>query len=137
TQPRLSKSQAQKLCDAMLRRAGQARKNPARFYEFVLREETTRARLKTVAHQELVFKFVMHYPRCVVRMPVGFSKTYMMAALSLWLLGEENTTRGAIISATQGQAQKPLALVRDYIEESAELKLVYPKLTRSSRSSDP
>lgn len=135
-QPQLSKEQAQKLCEAMLRRAGQARKNPARFYEFVIREETTRTRVKTLPHQELVFKFVQHYPRCVLRMPPGFSKTYMMAALSMWLIGNDNTTRGAIISAAQGQAQKPLGMVRDYITDSAELKLVFPKLHRSSRSSD-
>lgn len=134
--PVVTKDRTKAIADAVLKRAGQARKNPARFFEFVVREETTRARVKTRAHQELVYRFVMHYDKCVLRMPIGFSKTYLMAALSMWLLGNDPTTRGAIVSSSLGQAQKPLAMVRDYIEDSKPLKLCFPKLRRSSRKAD-
>ena len=127
----------EELAQALLRRIGRARKNPARFFEFAVKEETSRQRIKTLPHQELIFKFVMHYPKCVVRMPVGFSKTYTMAALSMFLLGQDPTVRGAIVSATQGQAKKPLAMVKDHIESSPELKAVFPGLRPSRRSSDP
>lgn len=133
---KLRPEEAKVVARAVLRMAGQARRNPARFYDLVVREETSRARLATLPHQELVFKFVLHFERCVIRMPVGFSKTYLMAALSMWLMGLDPTLRGAIVSASQGQAQKPLAMVRDYIEDSKELQLVFPNLKRSSRRSD-
>lgn len=134
---RYTTQQASLVVDALLKRAGQARLNSARFFEFVMREETSRERIKLAAHQALVFKFIQHYPRCVLRMPPGFSKTYILAAEGMHQIGKDPTARGAVVSSSQGQAMKPLAMVRDYIETSRELRLVFPKLTRSSRASDP
>lgn len=125
------------LVRAQLRLTTQARQNPAAFYEYVMREEVSKARIRTLPFQRLLFDFVMTFDKCVVRLPVGGSKTYTMAALTLFLLGENPTARGAVVSSTQGQAMKPLALVRDYIEQSAELHAVYPKLIKSQRESDP
>jgi hypothetical protein len=116
---------------------GKARQNPRSFFSFVIREETTQARVKCLPHQEVVYKFVEHFDRCVIRMPVGFSKTYTMAALSMFLIGNDVTTRGAIISASAGQAQKPVAMCRDYIEHNPELRAVFPKLRPSPREGDP
>ncbi len=121
----------------LLRRAGRARTNPREFFSFVIREEKTQQRVACLPHQAVIFRFVEHFDRCVLRLPVGFSKTYTMAALSLFLLGRDCTTRGAIISASSTQAQKPVGLVRDYIEHSPELKLVFPELAPSDRGSDP
>lgn len=118
------------------RAAGRARTNPRDFFSFVIREETTRERVQCLPHQRLGFRFVEHFNRCVIRWPVGFSKTYTMAALSMFLLGRNNTTRGAVISASQTQAQKPVAMVRDYIETSQELRLVFPHLRPSTREGD-
>lgn len=121
----------------LLNDAGAARKNSRKFFSFVVREETTQTRVKCLPFQNVVYKFVDHFDRCVIRMPVGFSKTFTMASLSLFLLGQNNTTRGAVISASQAQAQKPVAMVRDYIDTSHELKLVFPKLRPSTREGDP
>ena len=121
----------------LLKRATLAAKSPIEFFSLVVREETTQTRVECLPFQRLVYKFVQHFDRCVIRMPVGFSKTYTMAALSMWLLGNDCTTRGAIISASQSQAQKPLAMVRNYIEHNPELKLVFPKLRKSTRDGDP
>ncbi len=101
-----------------------------------MREETTRESLLTLAHQRVIFDFVMRYARCVIRCPVGSSKTYTMTALGLYLLGQDQTQRGAIVSATQLQAQKPVGMVRDYIESSVELRGVYPTLRPSVRPQD-
>lgn len=132
-----TRSDPKELARRVLKAAGAARVDPARFFSFVIKEETSRAPVVTLPFQRVVLKFVKHYPKCVIRMPVGFSKTYLMAALSMYLLGHDPTVRGAIISASQGQAQKPLAMVRDYIESSPELRLVFPNLLRSPRNSDP
>jgi len=114
-----------------------ARQDPIRYFEFVFREETTRARIKTLPHQRVALKFALAYPRFVLRMPIGFSKTYLMAALTSYKLGIDVTTRGALISATQPQAEKPLRMVRDYVERSPELHMVFPALRPSTRPGDP
>jgi hypothetical protein len=123
--------------DKVLRLAKQARRNSRDFFSFVVREETSRERIECLPFQRVVFKFVEHFDRCVIRLPVGFSKSYMMAGLSMYLLGKNATTRGVIISASQGQAQKPLSMVSDYIESSPELRLVYPELQQSPDIKDP
>jgi hypothetical protein len=118
--------------------AKEARLSPASFFNFVAQEETTKAPLVTRPHQQVFFDFVAHpaHRKCVVFMPPGASKTFCSGILTLFLLGHEPTERGAIVSATQGQAAKPLAMVRDYIETNNNLKLVFPALRKSERSSD-
>lgn len=63
--------------------------------------------------------------------------SWSLAVLTLFMLGKSPTTRGAIVSATEGQASKVVGMVRDYIESSLELRLVFPNLRRSSRRGDP
>ena len=132
-----SREDVELLTRAIARKAAASRRDLAQMFEFVFREETTRAPLRTMPHQRLVFQFVRHYPYCVVRMPVNFSKTYCMAADGLHGLGSNPTQRGAVISAAEAQAAKPLLAVKSYIEESQELRLVFPKLRPSLRDSEP
>lgn len=106
------------------------------FFDFVMRQEHTGAEVACAPHQRVLFSFVEAHPMCVVRMPVGTSKTTSMAALTLHFLGRDLTSRGALVSATQGQAMKPLSMVRDYIESSQPLRMVFPKLRRSPRKTD-
>lgn len=133
-------SDDQRLLRAVLGRAERARRDPARFFEFALREEKTQARITTAAHQRVLFSFVQAFPRCVIRMPAGSSKTFCMAALTLWLLGLDPTERGAIISASEGQAAKPFSMVQDYLEDEhrayPELHLTFPTLRPSPRQKD-
>lgn len=135
------RTREQRLVEGVLNRARIARYDSIAFFNFVMREEKTRARLVAAAHQRLFFEFVQAYPRVVVRAPVGSSKTFCTATLSMHLLGNDPTERGAIISATQGQAAKPLSMVGDYIENEdgsyPELKLVFPELRPSHRQKDP
>lgn len=132
-----SPAYAAALVNAQMRKIAKARQDKVAFFEYVIREETSRERVVCLPHQRLVLQFVQHYPQSVLRMPVGASKTYLMSALTMDRLGEDPTSRGAIVSGTTGQAQKPLAMVRDYIERSAELRAVYPRLQQSSRDGDP
>ncbi len=121
----------------MLRKAYKASTSPSDFFEMVIREETTKRKVKVARHQRLAIDFVMAHRKSVLRLPVGHAKTFTMSALGMYLLGSDPTTRGAIVSNTQGQAEKPLAMVRNYIESSQELKLVFPDLRKSHRVSDP
>lgn len=124
---------------ALHRRAADARTEMSRFYEFVVRHETTKAPLKTAAHQRVMFAFVTDHPHCVVRQPIGTGKTFGMAAVGMWLMGQDPTQRGAIVSKAQGQAAKVLRMVSDYIQDpqlNASLTLVYPWMKKSSRAGE-
>jgi hypothetical protein len=132
----LSPVEQQTAVTRLLARGAEARKNPATFFGFVMREERTQTPIRVVPHQRLLLEFVWAHPRCVVRMPAGSSKTYCMAALTMFLLGRDRTVRGAILSATQAQASKPLGMVRDYIEQRPEIKIAFPALRRSHRVGD-
>lgn len=117
-------------------KAAKARENPADFLGFVMKEQTTKRTIKASPHQRVGLDFMAAHPRCVVMWPAGSSKTFCTAALTLWLLGKDPTTRGAVVSATQNQAKKIVSVVTDYIEHSAELRLVFPHLKRSTRKGD-
>lgn len=135
---RLSREEIERLAvEDTLRRAEAARRDPSAFFEFVMREEHTRAPLRTLPHQRVLFSFVMAHPRCVVRMPVGASKTYSMLGLSLWLIGDDVTARGAVISASAEQASKVIGAAASYIETSTELALVFPRVQPSPNPRDP
>jgi hypothetical protein len=122
---------------AQLRKADEARRNVSSFFEFVFREETTRTRLKTLPFQRVIFKFIRHYRFCILRLPTGYGKTYTMAADGLYITGRDCTQRGTFLSNSESQAQKPLLAMRSYIEQSPELRVVFPKLMQSQQEGDP
>ena len=124
------------LCAQLEWIAERARADAKEFFPFVMRQEHTGAEIVALPHQRVLFDFVTAHQACVVRMPVGTSKTFCMAALALYFLGQDPTSRGAIVSATQGQAAKPLGMVRDIVESSQELRLVFPHLRKSQRKAD-
>jgi len=119
------------------RLVAEARENIEAFFEYVMREQTTRLPIVCLPHQKVGLSFMMDHDRSVNMWPVGHSKTFCTAAITLFLLGRDQTLRGAIVSATQEQAKKILAVVSDYILHSVELHRVFPKLVRSSRIADP
>lgn len=125
------------LRDKLLLRAREARTDFPSFFNFVSVNEHTRERMTMAAHQRVFMDFVEKHDRAVVMLPIGHAKTISSAWFATYLLGVDPTTRGAIVSNTQDQASKPLAMVRQYIETSARLRLVFPKLQRSRREGDP
>lgn len=119
----------------LMLRAEKAREHPADFFEFVAREETTRRPLKCAPHQRIGLDFVLDHSNSVLIWPAGASKTFSIQMLILWLLGKDPTKRWVIFSKTQGQAKKILGAVKDYIETSHELRLVFPNLVPSDSDS--
>lgn len=124
---------------ALMRMQGEAQNSLCKFYEMVIKHEQTKAKLTPAPHQKLMFDFIESHPWCVVRIPVSTSKTFSMAALALWLLGNNPGERWAIISGSQAQAKKVLKMISDYITEPGlcdDLALVFPRLHRSGSLSD-
>ena len=120
----------------LLNKAQHARLDICDFFEFVVREETTREKLKTAPHQRIFFEFAQAHPLSIIMLPIGTSKTYGIATMGMFDLGTDRTSRGAYISFTQAQAAKPMGMIKDYIENSPELHLVFPALRKSERGSD-
>lgn len=116
--------------------AEEAREDPKAFFNFVLKDERSNEPVTVAAHQELIIDFIMAHPKCLVKLPVGHTKSFTSISLATYFLGRDPTMRGAIISATEAQAEKLLGFVRDLIEDSAELHMVFPDLQRSSRRGD-
>ncbi len=121
----------------LLARAQAARHDVVKFFEFVMEEEISRKQVPCLPHQKLALEFIMAHDRSVNMWPVGTSKSFLTIALTLFFLGQDVTTRGAIVSAAVEQSEKVLLAVRSYIEESWRLRLVFPHLVRSSRKVDP
>ncbi|MBD3291591.1 MAG: hypothetical protein GF393_01595 [Armatimonadia bacterium] len=121
----------------LLWRASASRADVKEFFTFVMREEHTGKPVRCMPHQRVLFDFWQAHPQCVTRMPVGSSKTFCLGTWTLWQLGRDPTERGAVVSATQNQASKPLAMVRDHVETNVRLRMVWPKLRKSRRRTDP
>jgi len=124
---------------ALVRKAQDARTDLSKFYEFVIRHETTKLPLKVAAHQQVMFAFAEEHHQCVVRQPIGTGKTFGMAAYSLFLMGQDPTQRGVVVSKTQQQAAKVLRMLSDYITEptlSSALTMVFPHMKKGTRPGD-
>lgn len=134
-------ARAGKIARRLLNKAKEARRDPKKFLEFVLVEERTHERMTCAAHQEVVFDFLQAHVRGVLMMPRGHAKTFTLAAFLLWLIGNDPSFRGAIVSETQQQAEKVLALVRDYIQDpllsGGRLQLVFPDLRPTQKKHEP
>lgn len=113
-----------------------ARDDLEEFYRLVIKRENTHESLEPAAHQKVMFSFLQHHPHCVFRQPISTGKTFTMAAVTLWLMGRDVTTRGAFVSKVRKQASKTLQMVKDYIEISPlkeRTQGVFPGLAKCPR----
>jgi len=122
--------------DELLLEAADARTDIKKFFDFVMREQTTRRPITALPHQRVALDFVMDHQRSLLVMPPGFSKTFMLTAICLFIMGHEPTMRGLFVSATRAQSEKVLAVIRGYIENSQELRLVFPGLVPTRRQGE-
>lgn len=124
------------LRDLLLAKAAEAREDLCAFFEFVMRAENTQLPMKIAEHEKLGYEFLLAHDRCVWVWSVEHSKTTCLAAYCLWRLGRDPAARIAYVSYMQAQAMKVVTLVRQYIESSSELHLVFPKLRPSQNPGD-
>jgi hypothetical protein len=117
-----------------------ARKSIFDFYDFVMRKPdfNDRVRLADAPHHRLMLEFLMaeQHKECAILAPVGSGKSHVTCCYLLWRIGNNCTERGCIVSATELQASKVLNHVRQYIDTSEELRMVFPDLTRGRRDGD-
>jgi len=125
--------------NALVAKAKRAIEDPIAFFELVMKDEATQKHVIVPPHQRVVLSFVRHpaHDKTVLILPIGHGKTTTCAGLGLWLLCRNARMRGLIASATQQQAKKPLALIRQTIESSVELRLINSNLVPSRRSGEP
>lgn len=84
-----------------------------------------------------VFDFTMRPTECFVANDLLAHNTFSTATEIMYDLGQDPLTRIGIISASSAQAAKPLSMVRFYIEESPQLRLVFPGLVPTDREGEP
>lgn len=83
-----------------------------------------------------VFDLTVEGPHCFIANDLVAHNTFLSASEIMYELGQDPLTRIGIISASSAQASKPLSMVRAYIEESAQLRLVFPKLRPTKRDGE-
>lgn len=127
---------ARLLIDQALFEAWEARHDIVKFFEFVMLEQTTKQPLKAAPHQRVGLKFMMDHDRSANLWPVGHTKTMSTECVALFLMGQDVTMRGAIVSASEGQAEKPLKVISDYITTSGKLRMVFKNMKPSTRPGD-
>jgi hypothetical protein len=125
------------ICEELVLAAEEARDDPIKFFEFVMRDEETNSPIRVAPHQALIIEWQRSHAQSVTLLPIGHGKTYTTAALALYELGEDPMMRAALVSLAQGQAEKPVGMIRQYIETSPELQLVFPKLRKTQRGGEP
>jgi hypothetical protein len=114
-----------------------ARSNIGDFFSYVMRDEDSLKPVMVAPHQKVIMEFALAHDRSVIMVPADHGKTFTMAGITLFMLGHDPTLRGAVVSATGGQAGKPVDMVRSYIDSNPFLHSVFPALRRSPRQGDP
>lgn len=104
------------------------------FIEYVMRDERTGQRVRQGAVQEMFQNAGDAYERLVFFGFVESGKTLGLVARILQDLGEESNLRIAYWCNTAIQAGKVGGLVRTYLENSEDLKEVYPDLRLASKA---
>ncbi len=107
------------------------------FASYVGRDEETQQPLKQDKIHRTISNILDTHNRAVIFAHIGSGKTTQVAILRLlWEIGRCPTIRAGILSSNEENAGNRLARVVAYIEESAELKEVFPNLRPSTRSGD-
>jgi intein/homing endonuclease len=69
-----SAEQMRKVLAVVAKQTRDARRDPGKFFEFVMRQEHTQERMVLAPHQKVMLDFIMYHDKCVLMLPVGHSK---------------------------------------------------------------
>lgn len=106
-----------------------ARKDFTIFCEYVMRDERTQRPIVLAPLHVEWAQLLDEHERLVLFSHVEAGKTQMVAvARTLWELGNDPTLRCLILSHTQHQARRIATTIRAYVENSVELREVFPDL---------
>jgi hypothetical protein len=74
-------------------------------------------------------RFVEGDRLAVAHAHIEFGKSFLCGVMrTLWLLGRDPSARIIVCSSAHGQAERVAGTVKSYIEQSTELREVFPKL---------
>lgn len=119
---------------SLVARITAARKSVNAFCEMVLKDEESGKQVQQAPLHETWHDLADRNRRLVIWSHTEAGKTnQLVIARSLFALGKDPNTRIAIIGNTREQSSKILRTIAKYIEESAELRAVFPHLKRSAK----
>lgn len=112
-----------------------ARHDPDTFMEYVLRDEATGQAITQSSVQSAWHRLAAEHDRLVVWSHIESGKSSQLTVgRTLWVLGNHPNARICIVSNTHEQSGKLVRTISKYIENSSELKRVFPKLARDPKS---
>jgi hypothetical protein len=118
-------------------RVALARLDPAAFTELVLKDEATGQPVVLAAIHEEWHSLASKHDRLVIQSFVESGKSSALTvARTLWELGRNPSLRAAVVSNTHGQAAKLVRSIAAYIEQSPELREVFPGLVPATPWTD-
>lgn len=109
-------------------RALVSRQNPNECIEYVLRDEVTQKPVRQATHHERIQQAFSEDSRVNVWSHVGAGKTQQAIGRLLFEIGNNPLQRWLIASRGVTQSSKIIRQVRQYIEQSVELREVFPNL---------
>lgn len=117
--------------------AALARVEPNAFVEYVMRDEETGKRVVQAPHHVAWQQLLSNNPRLVILAHNESGKTQQISiARILWELGRDPSLRVVILSNTHKQAARIAKAVKGYIENSSDLREVFPNLLPGSHWTD-
>lgn len=106
-----------------------ARTDVNTFCEFVLRDEKTNLPVVQGGPHTQWHKLADENDRLLIWAHIESGKTQQLSiGRTLWELGRDQSLRNLVLSNTKNQATKVADTIRKYIEQSSELKDVFPHL---------
>ena len=127
----------ERAAQALLATAARSRVDLATFHEFVQRDEATQQRISVAPFQYVIFDFIERFPRCVLMLPPGCGKTNCSQSRTLWRVGNDPTRRCLYLTKDLGKAKEFVTPVKNMIESSRELRLVFPTLKPTGHRREP
>lgn len=109
-----------------------ARHDADTFMEYVLRDESTGHAITQSPVQTDWHQRAEQHDRLLIWSHIESGKSSQISiGRTLWLLGREPNARIAVVSNTHEQAGKLVRTIAKYIENSSELRRVFPKLLKA------
>ncbi len=114
----------------------EARRDPAAFNAFVLRDEQGQP-VVNAEHHLAMQRAMTEHPRLAVRGFAESAKTTTVVGRVLWELGHDPNLRVILLYESTEKAKEVVSLIAQYVAESEELHAVFPGLRPARRDADP
>jgi hypothetical protein len=114
----------------------QARDNPNRFVSLAFTDSSGRPLRQSAVHQHLQ-TFLTEHAKALVELPRDHGKSTQVCARVVWELGRNPSLRIKVVCASQTLAVERGRYIRQAIESSPWLPLIFPTWSRPGRGPTP